>query len=154
MPLRARLPGPGLAKIECPPLLQRRRIELVACSAGRLCALFDHADVVSEGNTRSEGGALVYYGSTSLLVALPPDTLRGGPLEQALDRAIALDPHLRLRALRVAQREAAARAGGPLGPLQAEIRCGLTPRASAAAIALTVDVAARVLVRTARPSRA
>ncbi|AUX32715.1 MULTISPECIES: hypothetical protein [Sorangium] len=145
-----RLPGPGLAKVKRPPLLQRRHVELVACSAGRLHALFDGADVVSEGGTRSEGGALVYYGSTSLLVALPSDA----PLAAPLDRALALDPHLRLRALRVAQREAAARAGGPLGPMHAEIRCGLAPRAAAVSFALTVDVTARVLVTTDRTARA
>ncbi|WP_437627584.1 hypothetical protein [Sorangium sp. So ce1151] len=150
-----RLPGPGLAKVQSPPLFQRRRVELVTCSTGRLHALFDHADVLSEGSTRSEEGGLVYYGSTSLHVALPPDA----PRDQALDRALALDPHLRLRALRVAQREATARAGGPLGPMHAEIRCGLAPRAATTSFALTVDVTARVLLtttttKTARPTRA
>ncbi|XYI03398.1 hypothetical protein ACMHYB_27980 [Sorangium sp. So ce1128] len=155
MPRSERLPGPGLAKVQSPPLFHRRRVELVTCSTGRLHALFDRADVLSEGSTRSEEGGLVYYGSTSLLVALPPDA----PLDQALDRALALDPHLRLRALRVAQREATARAGGPLGPMHAEIRCGLAPRAATTSFALTVDVTARVLLttttpKTARPSRA
>lgn len=145
-----RLPGPGLAKVQRPPLLQRRHIELVNCSTGRLHALFDSADVLSEGSTRHEGGALVYYGSTSLHVALPPDA----PLAGLLDRALTLDPHLRLRALRVAQREAAARAGGPLGPMQAEIRCGLAPRAAVVSFALTVDVTARVMVTTGRTVRA
>ncbi|WP_437747316.1 hypothetical protein WME73_21710 [Sorangium sp. So ce302] len=145
-----RLPGPGLAKVQRPPLLQRRHIELVTCSAGRLHALFDSADVLSEGSTRDEGGALVYYGSTSLHVALPPDA----PLAARLDRALALDPHLRLRALRVAHREAAARAGGPLGPMQAEIRCGFAPHAAAVSFALTVDVTARVLITTDRTARA
>ncbi|WP_437961009.1 hypothetical protein WME76_16180 [Sorangium sp. So ce119] len=153
MPRCERLPGPGLAKVQSPPLFHRRRVELVTCSTGRLHALFDRADVLSEGGTRNEEGALVYYGSTSLLVALPADA----PLDPALDRALALDPHLRLRALRVAQREATARAGGPLGPMQAEIRCGLARRAATTSIALTVDVTARVLIttpKTARPSGA
>ncbi|WP_242516308.1 hypothetical protein [Sorangium cellulosum] len=150
MQIRERPPGPGLAKVQSPPLLQRRRVELVACAAGPLRALFDRADVLSEGSTRDEHGALVYYGSTSLLVTLPQDA----PRSTTLDRALAFDPHLRLRALRVAQREAAARAGGPLGPLHAEIRVGPAPRAMAASIALTVDVTAQVLLRTARPSRA
>lgn len=150
MPNGERSPRPGLAKIRSPQLLQRRRVELVSCSTGPLQGLFEHADVVSEGSTREERGALVYYGSTSLVVVMPLDA----PLSPSLERAILLDPHLRLRALRVAQREAIARAGGPLGPLHAEMRVHLAHRAAAALLTMTIDVTARVLTMTARPSHA
>jgi hypothetical protein len=150
MPNGERPPGPGPAKIRVPPLFQRRRLELFTASAGRLQALFDEADVVSEGAMRDEGSALVYYGTTSLLVALPLDE----SVPAQLDRTLALDPHLRVRAVRVAHREASARAGAPLGMLHAEVHCGLKRGATTATFALTVDVTARVLRASARPSRA
>lgn len=150
MPNGERPLGPGLAKVRVPPLFQRRRLELVVGSAGRLQALLDEADVMSEGCTRQEGAALVYYGTTSLRVVLPLDA----SAPEHLERALALDPHLRIRALRVAHREASARATAPLGPLQAEIHCGLARSAAIAIFTVTIDVTAPVLCATARPSRA
>jgi hypothetical protein len=130
-------------------------VELVAASDGRLRELFDGADVVSEGGAREEGGDLVYYGSTSVLLA-PPGEPTAEPLEE-LARVAALDPHVRVRAVRIARREASARAGGPLGTLHAELSFRETwteavggSGARAAIVALTIDVSAIVLRRGAR----
>ena len=121
-------------------------MELVASSDGRLRDLFDGADVISEGGARAEGAELVYYGSTSLRIGRA-----GAPEAAAIEELAsfaALDPHVRVRALRVARREASARAGGPLGTLRAELSVeapggGARP----AIVALTIDVSAVVLRR-------
>lgn len=139
MPEKTRPRGPGLAKTRAAPLLRRRTLYLVATSDGALRDLFERADIVSEGEARREGDVLVYYGTTSLL-------LRDleVPIHVALARAVALDPHVRVRALRIARREAAARAGGPLGTLHAELTFPEPPGAGRV-VALTIDVAAVVL---------
>jgi hypothetical protein len=132
---------PGLAKVRVPPLLERRTVLLSAASAGRWREIVEGADVVSEGRTRPEGERLVYYGSTSVLLLaraaggeLPDDEVASFA---ALLRA---DPHVRLRVLRIARREAAARAGGPLGTLRAEIDVGTSARG----VSLLVEVVARL----------
>ncbi|MCC6556163.1 MAG: hypothetical protein IT372_24650 [Polyangiaceae bacterium] len=161
--------GPGLAKARAAPLVRRRRLELVAASDGRLRELFDDADVISEGRAGLEGGELVYHGSTS--VRLGPGDDAG---IEALARVATLDPHMRLRALRLARREASARAGGPIGTLRAEVsfdaaagaaalgaqgappgaRPGAPieepPRGRNQVVSLTIDVSAVVLRRGGR----
>lgn len=145
--------GPGLTKIRAAPLLRRRVVELYATSDGEVRELFELADVISEGSARVEGDELVYYGSTSLLlVPADPSLLR------ELARVLPLDPHTRVRALRVARREASARAGGALGTIRADLTFagGATPSPSSRgrpALALTVDVTAVVLRRGARSSQ-
>lgn len=143
-----RPPGPGLAKVRAAPLLRRHRVELVATSDGRLRELFDRADVISEGSARVEGGEIVYYGSTSLRIGAGAGPDAG---IEALARVAALDPHIRLRALRMARQEASARADGPIGTLRAELCFDPPPSPRAAArpavVALTIDVSAVVLRR-------
>lgn len=157
---RSRLPGPGPAKVRGAPLILRRYVELVATSEGRLRELFEVADVISEGSAREEDGRLVYYGSTSLLIRPGEDAATVAQL----GRLLPFDPHVRIRALRIAHREASSRAGGPIGTLHAELSFGDAAQpaqpAQAAqpapgdrarlALALTVDVSAVVLTRGAR----
>jgi hypothetical protein len=92
--------------------------------------------VVSEGAVRDEDGCRTYYGSTSLLFVAGQRDL---PASQLCAR-MASDPHVRLLALRVALREAAHRAGAPMGPASAEIAF----RAEARGVIATVDIAVRV----------
>jgi hypothetical protein len=134
-------PHPGLAKVRVAPLVRRRLMELITAESGPFRDVVEGADVVSEGRTEIEGGSLVYYGSTSVLL------LRrgaGGALPDAEIEAMAAllrrDPHVRVRVLRIAHREAAARAGGPLGTVRAEI--DVSP--SARGVALLVEVVARL----------
>lgn len=136
-----RSPKPGLAKVRAPALVTRRRVELVALHEGRWRGIVERADVVSEGQSRVEPDGVVYYGTTSLIFGVEPDA--GELPRERLELLAALlrnDPHARLRALRVAQREANARAGGPLGPLHAE----MTFEATARGVAITIDVTARL----------
>src|SRR5262249_19462523 len=119
---------PGLAKIRSVPLVQRRRVELRTAHEGRWREILDAADVVSEGQARQEGASLVYYGSTSVLL---PRRSAGGILPDldlaSLTAVLRLDPHVRLRALRIAHREAQARAGAAMRALLAEIQINETP---------------------------
>lgn len=138
---RSLSPHPGLAKVRAPPLVQRRHVELVAAQPGRWGAIIEAADVVSEGRTEDEGDARVYYGSTSVLLL---QSSAGGSLPDldvgVLTEILRRDPHVRLRVLRIAHREAQARAGGQLATLHADIDVG----AGARGVSLLVDVVARL----------
>ena len=138
---------PGLTKVRAVPLVQRRRVELCTAQSGRWREILDDADVVSEGAVRAEDGALVYYGSTSVLL---PRLSAGGALPDldlgALASVLRADPHVRLRALRIAHREAAARAGASLGVVRAEVAVTAAPRG----VVIAIDVAARLARRAVR----
>ena len=121
--------------------MQERTVALCAIGAGRWSEIIERADVVSEGRTDPDGDRLVYYGSTSVLLLRRS---AGGELPDLLVEKLAAlvraDPHVRVRVLRIAQREAAARAGGPLGTIRAEIDVA----ANARGVCLLVEVMARL----------
>ena len=103
--------GPGLAKTRAPRLVVRVVRELHRVNLGALDALLATADVVSEG-------CLVdgfWTGSTSVDLKLTD------ALSPAHERALAFDPHLRVQLVRMATREAHARAPGALGPANTEL---------------------------------
>ena len=141
---------PGPAKVRNAPLTRRRRVELVATSDGRWRDLLDGADVMSEGGVVDEHEQRVYYGSTSLLVHAES---AGGVLPDAslTDLAALLrhDPHVRVRAVRIAHREACARAGMPIAAIFAELDVRTMPKG----VMLAVDVVAHG-ARGARDHRA
>lgn len=144
--------GPGVCKVKRAPLMRRRTVALVGIEDGPLRDVLDGADVVSEGGSREEGEEVVYYGSTNLLLV---PTSRGGTVPDGRlgDLAVLLahDPHVRVRAVRVAHREALVRAAAPLGPLRAEMAVTATARG----LELAIDVIARVILdRSSRPRRA
>lgn len=147
-----RIPHPGLAKVRAAPLVQRRNVELILAPAGPIRDLVEVADVVSEGRAQPEDGELVYYGSTSVLLLRRTDggTVPDGDVA-ALASLLRADPHLRLRVLRIAHREASARAGAPLGTVRAEI--DVSP--GARGVAVLVEVVARLArpgLRSTRPA--
>jgi len=146
MPPSAPPPRPGLVKASQRRLLRLRKVELIAAEESAILEIIESADVVSEGLARSEAAKLVYYGSTSLLL---PTRSKGGMLPdeeiETLSAVLERDPHLRLYALRIAQREALSRATGELGPMRAEIDV----RASERGVVITVDVVAIVDVGAA-----
>ena len=111
--------GPGLAKAGRPPLVTLKTMRLVASSDARWAELFEKADIVSEGAPRDIGSKRSYFGSTDIVLMAGQD--RPGSGEVDLASVAARDPHVRLRAVRMARREAAQRAGGPLDRLHAEI---------------------------------
>jgi hypothetical protein len=137
--------GPGLAKTRSAPLVEERLAQVTRTSDGRWRALFDAADLVTEGAAREEPQGRFWYGTTSMI--LPADA-RDAAL---LARVAARDVHVRLRALRAARREACLRAPGRLGRLACEIRFRAHPRG----VRIDVDVQAPLIERRAvpRPAR-
>jgi len=133
--------GPGLKKTRAIRLLHARTLELWQSTDYGWRELFEAADVMSEGATRSEPEGKTYYGSTSVLLPL---VSKGGrvPDAQAVDIAqlIERDPHARLRAVRIACLEAQVRSVAPIGRVRAE----LTVRREARGIRVDVDVEAHV----------
>ena len=123
-PLKPAL-GPGLAKTRGLPLVTARDARLVRANDPVWRELFDRADTVSEGSPRDEGaGARSWFGSTSVILRMPLL-----PVEKRVEalRVGEHDVHVRLRAVRVAHREARSRAPAPLGTATCEIRFVLDP---------------------------
>jgi hypothetical protein len=140
--------GPGPAKTGTFALGTSRKLELWQSADYRLRELFEAADVMSEGATRSEPDGATYYGSTSVLL---PFVSHGGfvPNDRAADivRLVANDPHARLRAIRIACLEAQVRSAAPIGRVRAE----LFVRADTRGIRVDVEVEARVFKNSERP---
>ena len=140
--------GPGPAKTKALAIGTSRTLELWQSADYRLREMFEAADVMSEGATRSEPDGATYYGSTSVLLHF---TSHGGavPKERAREIAqlIGNDPHARIRAIRIACLEAQIRSGAPIGRVRAE----LFVRRDARGIRVDVDVEARVFKNQERP---
>jgi hypothetical protein len=104
--------------------------------------VFESADVMSEGAVREELEGPTYYGTTSVLL---PFTSRGGlvpdELASHVRRMVAHDPHARVRAIRIAYREALLRSVHSIGRIHAE----LVVRRDARGIRVDIDVAAHVV---------
>ena len=146
--MTAKARGPGPAKASILALGTSRTLELWQSADYRVRELFEAADVMSEGRTRTEPDGATYYGSTSVLL---PFISHGGfvPAERASDitRLVASDPHARLRAIRIACLEAQVRSGGPIGRVRAE----LFVRSDTRGIRVDVEVEARVFKNSERP---
>lgn len=114
---------PGLKKARAATLPTKRALRLWQCSDHIAVRLLSNADVMSEGATRKEGTRSVYYGTSSIVLHA---VSRGGQLpDDSLSDALRwcqADPHLRLRVLRLARREAAQRAAADLSRMDAELR--------------------------------
>lgn len=138
--LRAPRSGPGLAKGK-PTLLVRDVARVRTCDA-TWRELFERADVVSEGGVREEDGALVWYGTTSALLHL--EASQTAPFEPV--GLAERDVHARLRAVRLARREALSRAPSTLGPVRCELRFSAHPRG----LRVDADVEAALIETPAR----
>lgn len=131
--------GPGLAKVRTAPLTRSREKHLVAVAYGPMRDWIEAADIVSEGAVK-DGPPPTYFGTTSIVLywdRASEATKNASPLERSI---LAIDPHLRVRALRIARVEAENRAPGLLGPLRAEMEIAVTARG----ITLCIDVEAKV----------
>jgi hypothetical protein len=111
---------PGLAKTRGDRLVSARASAWLRASDGRFRALFDAADAVSEGAVRHEAGGLVWYGTTSLLLPWPVGLQTSA--REFVTAVAQRDLHVRLRAVRIAFREASTRAPGSLGRLSCELK--------------------------------
>ncbi|MEM1031839.1 MAG: hypothetical protein AAF928_02075 [Myxococcota bacterium] len=148
-----RATGPGIAKVRRGGPIARRTVELVALREGWWSALFARADIVSEGAVVAEpGGRRVYYGSTSLHVGIPAaDVEMLGATAGAtaapgnVTPLVLADPHARLRLVRLARNEAAARAGASLATMSAEVAAEVALRAGRPWILVAIDVGAALV---------
>ena len=114
--------GPGLRKSAALPLIETRERRFFRSHDYRWRELFEAADVVSEGATATEGKDTTYYGSTSILL---PSESHGGQIPDRLTNELSalaeIDPHARIRAIRIACLEAQLRATAPIGRVKAEV---------------------------------
>ncbi len=143
-----RRPGPSIAKARPLPPVVARETTLLAATEPAWRALFERADTVSEGSVRTEEAGRIWYGSTSLILALPrseAEADRETELRTAAEVA-RRDVHIRLRAVRVAHREASVRAPGRLGRLTCEIVVSV----DGGGVRIDVDVQAPLIERRAR----
>jgi hypothetical protein len=97
---------------------------------------------MSEGAARDERDCTTYYGTTSIVLLTESC---GGQIPDAelsrVARLIAQDPHARLRAVRIAWREARVRANFPLAQLRADLCFSTTTDG----IKVDVDVEAQLV---------
>lgn len=125
--------GPGIAKIRRVPLVRTAVRELAASLDGRWRELLEAADIVSEGAVRVERGGPRYYGTTSLVIEAPGEDVA---------KIAASDPHLRVRAVRIAVREAGTRAAGSLARVRVELSFR---RSGVGGVCVVADVVADVV---------
>ncbi|MGH7296982.1 MAG: hypothetical protein ACRELB_18735 [Polyangiaceae bacterium] len=143
---------PGLAKARQVPFILSRPTTLVRAPDCRWRELFDRADVISEGSAREEKSGRVWYGTTSLILPLDrieaPDAAAGAVF---LAELAGRSAHVRLRALRMAHREASLRAPGRLG----RVSCEMIFSADSRGVRIDVDVQAPLIERRAhaKPAR-
>lgn len=130
------LMGPGLKKARPAALVGEKRLCLVRLSDPLTREWLEFADVISEGRVEADGPVSRYFGSTSI-VLVGGD---GGPSIEDLARLVGGDPHLRVRVVRLARREAIVRAMHPLGTISLELSFAKNDRG----VAITVDVSADV----------
>jgi hypothetical protein len=137
---------PGLRKAAAPPLYATRAARLVRSHDAGWRALFDAADTISEGALRDEADGPVWYGTTSVILAIPGPSANDGSADEAA-RAAAGDVHVRTRALRAALREAALRCPHALGPASCDVTFAVVP----GGLRIDVDVQAPLKGARRRP---
>lgn len=137
--------GPSIAKSGRAALGEARLRPLVQCTDYRWRELFEGADVLSEGAVRHGDEDPTYYGSTSIVLK---DKSHGGDFADAERSRIAqllnVDPHARIRAIRMACLEAQLRAKSDIDSVRAEFVVTEEPRG----VRITVEVEARLLSET------
>lgn len=117
-----RPPGPGLASAGPGRVVTRRTVRLLSVLDGWWARVLERADVVSEGSQVTEATGEVYYGSSSVRCHPEPRPHAIRQLDvPSLGRLLLADPHARLRLVRLARREAAARTRGTLGVVRVEL---------------------------------
>jgi hypothetical protein len=126
----------------------RRKFASFRTTDYRWRELFESADVMSEGAVRKEREGSMYYGTTSVLL---PYVSHGGHLPDELGllvgRLLSCDMHARVRAIRIACREAQVRSPLPLGRVNAELVVRPDTRG------LRIDVEVEAPVKTASNTR-
>lgn len=134
--------GPGLARAATLPFYVQKT--LYRGQDARWCEAFEKADLVSEGAVKSSTSPVdnssTYFGSTSILLNVPPR-------ERERTAHLARDcVHVRLRAVRLARREAEVRSQGPLGVSRCEVKIVADPNG----LRIDVDLEAPLLRKSTR----
>jgi hypothetical protein len=132
--------GPSVAKVRAPSPVARRMIALLSSSDAWWEDWFERADIMSEGLSTVEEGQGIYRGTTSVILTEGADG-QGMQSKQVAElvRIATRDPHLRLRLVRLARREAASRSSQPLGCTFVEIKLTM----DAKGLRADLDVVAR-----------
>ena len=131
--------GPSVVKARRPALVSLDRRARLRVHEPVWRELFDRADAVSEGSCREEQGGRVWYGTTSLILPLPlPFTHEE---RHFLAAVAARDLHVRLRAMRIAHREAQSRAPAALARTTCELVVSSDPRG----VRIDVDIQAPLI---------
>jgi hypothetical protein len=132
--------GPSIAKVRRPRALRRRDLTLFTLSDDALREIMSTADVVSEGKTSTTGAELRYDGTTSIQISFSQFETDPRVTRATIIEVIAACPHLRLRATRIAHREAASRAHGMLSTLSSATSVSVSNER----IAIVIEVSGRV----------
>ena len=131
--------GPTIVKARKPALVSMDRRARLRVHEAVWREMFDRADLVSEGSCRDEKGVRVWYGTTSLILPL------GLPFTHEerhfLAAVAARDLHVRLRAIRVAHREAQSRAPAALD----NATCEITVSSDPGGVRIDVDIQAPLI---------
>lgn len=132
--------GPGLARAAALPFYVQKT--LYRGQDARFREAFETADLVSEGAVKTDSpvdNSQTYFGSTSILLRVPPR-------ERERTAHLARDcVHVRLRAVRLARREAEVRSQGRLGVSRCEVKIVSDPNG----LRIDVDLEAPLLRKTA-----
>ncbi len=132
--------GPGLVKTRGERALHYRAALLVRGPITHWAKLIETADVMSEGAEQPDGDVPTWYGSTSLVLEFPDADAESRLFLATIARR---DPHVRLRVVRLARREASSRAPAQLGKAVCEVRAAEDPRG----VRIDVDLQAPLIVR-------
>lgn len=130
--------GPGLRKTRSPGLVGAKQVHLVRLVEALTRDWLDSADVISEGRVEQEAAGARYFGTTSIVI---PAERAGDLTPEALFDLVEGDPHLRVRVVRLARREAVVRAMRPLSTLAIDLGFARTK----AGVVITVDVSGAIV---------
>jgi hypothetical protein len=131
--------GPSIVKARKPSLVSQDRRARLRVHETAWRELFAKADAVSEGSVRDEPEGRVWYGTTSLILHLPLPVTHEE--RHFLAAVAARDLHVRLRAIRIAHREAQSRAPAALDIVSTELRVSHDPEG----VRIDVDIQAPLI---------
>ena len=133
--------GPGLKRAGTLPFYVQKT--LFRGQDARFREAFERADLVSEGAVKT-GTTDTYYGSTSILLHVPPH-------ERERTAHLARDcVHVRLRAVRLARREAEVRSQGRLGVSRCDVKIVAAPDGLRIDVDLEAPLLSKLQKRVAR----
>jgi hypothetical protein len=134
--------GPGLAKSKKARLIESRSFDWIRCTDYRWRDLFNKADIISEGAVRKDPDGPIYYGATYIRFRFDSieETLQ--TIErQRLAKIMQFDPHVRLRAMRLACIEARVRSNSEFSHVTTDI----TVSEDETAVSICVDIEAKLI---------